>query len=75
MARQHPALEAINRKALAEAIGLAMEELIHGRSHGISVLSESDPFDCGMTISAGLRKNPNPYSQAWKCQPKIDHLC
>lgn len=24
----------------------------------------SDPFDCGMTISAGLRGNPNPDSQA-----------
>ncbi len=34
----------------------------------------SDPFDCGMTISAGLRGNPNPDSQAHGAMMRISPL-
>ena len=34
----------------------------------------SDPFDCGMTISAGLRGNPNPESQANGAMMRISPL-
>lgn len=34
----------------------------------------SDPFDCGMTISAGLRGNPNPDSQANGAMMRISPL-
>ena len=34
----------------------------------------SDPFDCGMTISAGLRGNPNPNSQANGAMMRISPL-
>lgn len=34
----------------------------------------SDPFDCGMTISAGLRGNPNPDSQAKGAMMRISPL-
>ncbi len=34
----------------------------------------SDPFDCGMTISSGLRGNPNPDSQANGAMMRISPL-
>lgn len=34
----------------------------------------SEPFDCGMTISAGLRGNPNPNSQANGAMMRISPL-
>lgn len=34
----------------------------------------SDPFDCGMTISAGLRGNPNPDSQANGAMMRVSPL-
>ena len=37
-------------------------------------LLSSDPFDCGMTISAGLRGNPNPDSQANGAMMRISPL-
>lgn len=35
---------------------------------------DSDPFDCGMTISAGLRRGPNPDSQANGAMMRISPL-
>jgi len=35
---------------------------------------DSDPFDCGMTVSGGLRERPNPESQANGAMMRISPL-